>query len=131
MSMCRAGVRTNLQLLERRSQARKPARRTRSRARSEHGRVPLLGAGRATAAAVARARPQCTRGMSSGGSKCEKLFLSDQSIDLGERCRMATCTNSFPANDKGMASEGLWGAGAGKVREGCSGAGSKARVAWR
>eukprot|EP00966_Prymnesium_polylepis_P223185 5163210-Prymnesium_polylepis.1 len=30
-----------------------------------------------------------------------------------------------------MASEALWSAGAGKVGEGCSGAGSKARVAWR
>eukprot|EP00966_Prymnesium_polylepis_P248968 5756260-Prymnesium_polylepis.1 len=30
-----------------------------------------------------------------------------------------------------MAFRGLWGAGAGKVCEGCSGAGSKARVAWR
>eukprot|EP00966_Prymnesium_polylepis_P228858 5295951-Prymnesium_polylepis.1 len=30
-----------------------------------------------------------------------------------------------------MASRGLWGAGAGKVSEGCRGAGSKARVAWR
>eukprot|EP00966_Prymnesium_polylepis_P222033 5137222-Prymnesium_polylepis.1 len=37
----------------------------------------------------------------------------------------------FPANGKGMATEGLWGAGAGKVSECCSGAGSKARVAWR
>eukprot|EP00966_Prymnesium_polylepis_P171676 3969566-Prymnesium_polylepis.1 len=37
----------------------------------------------------------------------------------------------FPANGKGMASEVLWGAGAGKVTEGCSGGGSKARVAWR
>eukprot|EP00966_Prymnesium_polylepis_P302011 6977723-Prymnesium_polylepis.1 len=37
----------------------------------------------------------------------------------------------FPANRKGMAFEGLSGAGAGKVGEGCSGAGSKARGAWR
>eukprot|EP00966_Prymnesium_polylepis_P070046 1628598-Prymnesium_polylepis.1 len=51
---------------------------------------------------------------------------------IGRRPKLARVQRTpFPANVKGMASEALWGAAAGKRSEGCSRELSEAKIAWR
>ena len=71
---------------------RASSRRSRPRARSEHG--PSAAARRWSRHRRRRCMgaPRCTTKHVVRGSKRENFFLSDQSQDLGERCRMVQKT---------------------------------------